>query len=132
MKNDWIALNIPHMAQYVAGVSVAAILAGGLFAPTVAAEVMPALAKKHECQLCHDIDKRLIGPSLREVAMRYKGAVKFNFDGKEYPLEAGLVLKVSRGGAGNWGSMPMPGNDLSGTQQSEIKDLVRFVLSLAK
>lgn len=128
MKKYWIAPDFP----YVACAGAAAILASALFAATAAAEAMPALAKKHECQLCHDIDKRLIGPSLREVAKRYKGAAKFNFQGKEYPLEAGLVMKVSQGGAGNWGSMPMPGNDLNGTQQGEIRELVRFVLSLEK
>ncbi len=110
-----------------------ALSAASLLSGTDAtAQQMPELSKKHECHLCHDIEKRLIGPSMREVARRYKGVAKFSFEGKEYPLETGLVMKVSKGGYGNWGSMPMPGNDLNGTQQGEIKELVRFVLSLEK
>ena len=42
----------------------------------------------------------------------------------------GLVMKVSKGGAGNWGSMPMPANDPSGTKQAEITELINFEQSL--
>ena len=38
----------------------------------------------------------------------------------------GLVMKVSKGGSGNWGSMPMPANDPSGTKQAEITELIKF------
>ena len=41
-------------------------------------------------------------------------------------------MKVSRGGAGNWGNVPMPVNDPSGAKQADYKELVQFILSLAK
>ena len=93
---------------------------------------MPALAKKNNCSACHDIDKKLVGPTWMEISKKYKGATTYLYSGKEYPLEEGLVLKVSKGGSGNWGSMPMPGNDQYGVKQAEIRELVKFVLGLAK
>ena len=99
----------------------------------VMAEEMPALAKKLNCTACHAIDKRVVGPAWRDVARRYtgNGVTKYTYNGKEYPLIEGLVMKVSHGGSGNWGSMPMPANDPSGAKQAEITELVKFEQSLA-
>lgn len=131
MRNDKVILKFSNgmgRRMYLSAALVFGLLSGA----SAMAEVMPELAKKHECQSCHDMETRLVGPSLREVAKRYKRATKFSYEGKEYPLEAGLMMKVSMGGSGNWGSMPMPGSDLRGTQQGEIRALVRFVLGLEK
>jgi cytochrome c len=108
------------------------VAAGLMIAGSVQAEQieMPALAKKFNCNACHDIDRVVIGPSWRDMAMKYKGVAKFTYKGKEYPLTEGLVMKVSHGGSGNWGKMPMPGNDPAGTRKSEMTELVKFILSL--
>jgi cytochrome c551/c552 len=42
------------------------------------------------------------------------------------------LVKVSKGGSGAWGSMPMPANDAAGTKQADMKELVSFVLGLDK
>jgi cytochrome c len=82
---------------------------------------MPELASKHNCTACHAIDKRVVGPAFKSVADRYKG-------------DAGaadrLVTKISKGGGGAWGSMPMPANDPKAEKQADMKELVRFILSL--
>ena len=106
------------------------MVAGGAMAEN---EKMPALAKKFNCDICHDIDKMIVGPAWRDVAKRYtgKGVTKYTYKGKEYPLIEGLVMKVSQGGAGNWGSMPMPPNDASGAHKAEITELVKFEQSLS-
>ena len=98
---------------------------------SVAAVEMPALAKKNNCTDCHSIEKKIVGPAWKDVSLKYKGATEYEYKGKKYPLEEGLVMKVSKGGFGNWGTMPMPINDPSGAKQADIKELVRFVLSLA-
>lgn len=109
----------------------------GLIALTggaMAAEVeMPALAKKLNCTACHAIDRKIVGPAWRDIAKKYTGSgvTKFTYNGKEYPLIEGLVMKVSKGGSGNWGTMPMPANDASGNHQAEITELVKFEQSLA-
>jgi cytochrome c551/c552 len=93
---------------------------------------MPALAKKHNCTACHAVEKTVIGPAWINISMKYKGVDNFEYFGKEYPIQEGLVLKASKGGSGHWGSMPMPANDLAGNKQEDIKTLVQFILGLAK
>lgn len=92
---------------------------------------MPELTKKHDCDICHDIDKKLVGPAWKDVSKRYKGATKYVYKGKEYPLVEGLVMAVSQGTSGNWGDMPMPANDPNGTKQTDMQGLVRYMLNLA-
>jgi len=112
------------------------MMAGGALAVE-----MPPLAKELNCTACHAIDKKVVGPAWRDVANRYTGqgvkTYKYSNKGsnapnaKEYPLIEGLVMKVSKGGSGNWGTMPMPANDLSGAKRDKIRELVEFEQSLA-
>ncbi len=107
-------------------------VAGLMIAGSALAVDMPELAKKSGCVACHKIDTKLVGPAWMDVSKKYKGAKTYSFGGKDYPLEEGLMMKVSKGGTGNWGTMPMPPNDASGRKQAEMKELVKFVLGLAK
>jgi cytochrome c551/c552 len=106
--------------------------AGLMVAGSAMATDMPPLAKKNNCTACHAVDKKVVGPAWMDVSKKYKGATKYTYGGKEYPLLEGLMMKVSKGGSGNWGSMPMPANDPAGTKQADIKELVTFELGLAK
>src|SRR5512146_1407184 len=101
-------------------ISVIASAGLGLMAacPAVAAD-MPALAKKHTCTDCHAIDRKIVGPAWMDISKRYQGVTEYEYKGKKYPLEEGLVIKVSKGGSGNWGPMPMPINDPSGAKQAD-------------
>jgi cytochrome c len=114
--------------------------AGLMVAGSAFAVDMPDLAKKNGCTACHAIDKKVVGPAWMDVSKKYKGAKTYKYsntgsaspDAKEYPLEEGLMMKVSKGGHGNWGAVPMIANDPSGAKQDQIKQLVEFVLGLAK
>jgi cytochrome c len=111
-----------------------------MLATNAVATEMPDLAKKNGCTTCHAIDKKVVGPAWMDVSKKYKGVAKYKYskngsnapDAKEYPLLQGLMLKVSKGGHGNWGSVDMIPNDPSGKKQPAIKTLVKFVLGLAK
>ncbi len=92
---------------------------------------MPLLAKKNNCSACHAIDHKVVGPAWMDVSKKYKGVSTYNFAGKDYPLETGLFMKVSKGGAGNWGTMPMPANSPA-VPDEEIKAIIKFELGLAK
>jgi cytochrome c len=105
-------------------------LLGLMVAGNVLAEEMPELAKKLNCIACHDIDRKVIGPSWRDISKKYKTVTKFTYKDKEYPLTEGLVTKVSKGGSGSWGVMPMPPIDPSGARQAEITELVKFIQNL--
>lgn len=96
--------------------------AGLMVAGSVLAVDMPELAKKNNCAACHTIDKKLVGPAWMDIAKKYKG---------DKTAEAKLIEKVSKGGTGAWGPIPMPPNSPK-VGQPEIKQLVEFILGLAK
>jgi cytochrome c len=92
-----------------------------LFAGTAQAdEAAKALAQKSGCLACHSIDKKVLGPSYKDVAAKYKG---------DKTAEAKLVEKVKKGGSGVWGPMPMPANSPQ-VKDEDIKTIVKWVLSL--
>lgn len=90
--------------------------AGLLFAG--AANASLELAQKSACMACHAIDKKVVGPSYKEVAAKYKG---------DKTAEAKLFEKVKKGGSGVWGQVPMPPN--STVKDEDIKTLVKWVLA---
>jgi len=77
------------------------------------------LAKKSACTACHAIDKKLVGPSYKDVAAKYKG---------DKAAEAKLIDKVKKGGSGVWGQVPMPPN--ASVKDEDIKTLVKWVLAV--
>jgi cytochrome c len=102
-------------------ISIAA--AGLMVAGSAMATDMPDLAKKNGCAACHSIDKKIVGPAWMDVAKKYKG---------DAGAEARLIDKVSKGGGGVWGKVPMPAIDASGKKHDDIKQLVEFILALDK
>ncbi len=97
-----------------------------LSAPCLALNTeMPKDAQEIGCIHCHAVDHKVVGPAWIEVSRRYRA----KRDDKAF-VEA-LVKKVSRGGSGNWGTVPMVANDPAGIRQDKIHDLVHFVLSLS-
>ncbi|HEY5995025.1 MAG TPA: c-type cytochrome [Gallionellaceae bacterium] len=107
-----------------------AATAGLMIAGSAMATEMPPEAKELNCVACHAVDKKVVGPAWADVGKKYKGATEFEYNGKKYPLVEGLVMKVSKGGSGHWGSMPMPANDPTGAKKEKIEKLVKFELSL--
>src|SRR5512134_3100348 len=76
------------------------------------------LAKKHACLACHTVDKKMVGPSYKDVAAKYRSD-------KEAPKK--LALKVKNGSQGVWGTVPMPPN--SAVPDADINALVKWILS---
>jgi cytochrome c len=84
------------------------------------ADAAKALAQKSGCLACHSIDKKVLGPSYKDVAAKYKG---------DKGAEAKLVEKVKKGGSGVWGPMPMPANSPQ-VKDEDIKTIVQWILTL--
>ena len=76
------------------------------------------LAQEKACLACHAVDKKVVGPSYKEVANKYR---------TDKTAEAKLVKKVREGGSGTWGQVPMPPNP--GVNEKEAQILVKWVLS---
>jgi len=92
-------------------------LASALAAPAVYANA--ELAQKKNCMACHATDKKLVGPSYKDVAAKYakdKDAVKK------------LSEKIIKGGSGVWGPVPMPAN--AQVNPAEAEQLAKWVLTI--
>ena len=76
-----------------------------------------ALAKAKNCMSCHAVDKKLVGPSYKDVAAKYKG---------DAAAAEALATKIKAGGKGVWGQIPMPPNNVT---PEEAKKLATWVLS---
>ena len=77
-----------------------------------------ALATAKNCMACHAMDKKLVGPSYKDVAVKYasdKGAVDK------------LVGKIMKGGSGIWGAVPMPAN--AQVTEAEAKTLAAWIMA---
>lgn len=98
--------------------------AGSMFAAaqTNAADAAAAqaLAQKSGCLACHSIDKKVLGPSYKDVAAKYKG---------DKAAEAKMIEKVKKGGSGVWGPMPMPANSPQ-VKDADIKTIVEWILAM--
>lgn len=99
---------------------IAALATGALVCATVAkAQDAQALFNKSVCTTCHAVDKKVVGPSLKEINAKYKG---------DKTAEAKLVEKVKKGGSGVWGQVPMPPN--TGVKDEDIKTIVHWILTM--
>lgn len=96
---------------------VLAALISSLAAPSVFANA--ELAQKKNCMACHAVDKKLVGPSYKDVAAKYAG---------QKDAAAKLADKIVKGGAGVWGPVPMPANGQ--VSADEAKQLAAWVLSI--
>ncbi|MEO7888198.1 MAG: c-type cytochrome [Polaromonas sp.] len=74
------------------------------------AAVMPLL-QKNTCTACHGVENKLVGPSFRDIANKYKDRA----DAAVY-----LSGKIKAGGQGVWGAMPMPPQALSAAEAAQI------------
>ena len=77
-----------------------------------------ALATSKNCMACHSVDKKLVGPSFKDIAAKFAG-------------QAGaadkLAGKVVKGGSGVWGPVPMPAN--AQVNDADAKKLVDWILA---
>jgi cytochrome c len=91
--------------------------AGVMSAGVAQAADEEALAKSKNCLSCHAVDKKVVGPSYKDVAKKYTA--------KD---EAMLAEKVIKGGKGVWGPVPMPPNTT--VKPDEATRLVKWILSM--
>ncbi len=78
-----------------------------------------ALATSKNCMACHALDKKLVGPSYKDVAAKYAG---------DKSAVDKLASKIQKGGAGAWGPVPMPAN--TQVNDAEAKKLAAWVLTI--
>ena len=92
-----------------------------VFAVSTPALADMALATAKNCMACHAVDKKLVGPSYKDVAAKYAGQA----DAVEK-----LSGKVIKGGTGVWGPVPMPAN--AQVSADEAKKLITWIMAGSK
>jgi cytochrome c len=84
---------------------------------TIPAFANADLASKKNCLACHNVDKKVIGPSYKDVAAKYAG---------QKDAADKLAQKILKGGSGVWGAVPMPANPQ--VNEAEAKTLATWIL----
>ncbi|MBL8404145.1 MAG: c-type cytochrome [Dechloromonas sp.] len=90
------------------------ILAG--IAASGVAQASEELAKAKNCLTCHAADKKIVGPSYKDIVAKRAG---------EKGAEASLAQKIKAGSKNEWGTVPMPPNNVS---DAEAATLAKWVL----
>ena len=78
-----------------------------------------ALATAKNCMACHAVDKKLVGPSYKDVAAKYAG---------DKTAVDKLAAKIIKGGSGVWGPVPMPAN--AQVNGAEAKKLAAWIMTV--
>jgi cytochrome c len=94
---------------------IAALLAAGF---CLNAQADQALAQSKNCMACHAVDKKLVGPSYKDIAKKYGG---------QKDAVAKLAEKIIKGGSGAWGAVPMPANPQ--VTQADAQKLVTWIMA---
>lgn len=96
--------------------AIAAVATGFSICAPAMADLQLATAKN--CMACHAVDKKLVGPSYKDVAAKYAG---------QKDAAAKLESKILKGGSGVWGPVPMPAN--AQVSPDDAKKLVAWILA---
>lgn len=85
---------------------------------TSGAWASPELAQQRTCMACHAVERKIVGPSYKDIAAKYAG---------QKDAAAMLADKIMKGGVGSWGPVPMPANPK--VSPAEALKLAQWVLS---
>jgi len=75
--------------------------------------------EKSDCFTCHEIDKKTVGPSFHQIALRYEN---------EKNSAEHLISKIKQGGSGVWGTATMTAHPT--LTENEIKTMLDYIMSL--
>lgn len=70
----------------------------------------------NSCSSCHERSANTIGPSLKDIARRYKGQ----------PVELELARRIRAGSAGRWGGVPHPAYE--GLEPADALIIAKWIL----
>lgn len=94
-------------------------LLGALALGSTAQAATEDAMNKAGCMACHAKDKKIVGPSFKEIAAKYKGQ----------DVAAKLAEKVRKGGSGSFGPVPMAPNPPDKISDGDLKDAIALILA---
>ena len=78
-----------------------------------------AALTKSGCMACHTKDKKLVGPSFKDIAAKYKGQ----------DVTAKLFDTVRKGGSGGFGPIPMSPNGPDKIGDKDLREAIELILA---
>lgn len=78
------------------------------------------LISKSDCNSCHNLETKIIGPSYLEIAQKYEN--------NSTNIQK-LAQKIINGGSGAWGDIPMIAH--SELEDNDAQAMVQYIFSLA-
>lgn len=78
-----------------------------------------AIAAKAGCVACHAVTRKLVGPTYKDIAAKYRGDAK---------APAALAAKVRSGGGGVWGPVKMLPVDAKKASDAELAAMIAWIL----
>ncbi len=89
-----------------------------LAAPAAMAAGPEDAMTKAGCMACHNKDKKIVGPSFKQIAEKHKAK-------NDVPA---LMEKVRKGGSGVYGPVPMSPNPPDKISDADLKASIEFIL----
>jgi cytochrome c len=77
------------------------------------------MLRKHNCVACHANERKMVGPSYKDIAAKYSA---------DAAAAEKLAAKIREGGSGVWGQMPMPPHPQ--LSDADALTLARYVLTI--
>lgn len=77
------------------------------------------MLRKHNCVACHANDRKMVGPSYKDIAAKYAG---------DAGAAQRLAKKIQSGGSGVWGQMPMPPHPQ--LSDADALTLAKYILTI--
>ncbi|MEP7283831.1 MAG: c-type cytochrome [Rubrivivax sp.] len=102
-----------------ATLAMAAVAAATLTASGGAWADPQAAMQKAGCLACHSADKKIVGPSFKDISAKYKGHPE---------VVATLMAKVRKGGSGVFGPIPMAPNPPEKISDADLKAAIELIL----
>jgi cytochrome c len=106
----------PHALPLLA---LGAALALTAFAAQASDAETLAKMEKAGCTACHVKDKKLVGPSFKDIAIKYKG---------QADIVPKLADKVRKGGSGVFGPVPMAATGPDKISDKDLKEAIELIL----
>lgn len=78
------------------------------------------LIKGSDCSACHMEDQKLVGPSYKDVADKYR---------EDDQASEQIIKNIIEGSKGVWGEIPMPGHPQH--SKEDVSEMVEYILSLS-
>jgi cytochrome c len=113
-----VSVTIDYLPE---GFDKAMIAQGHKFSDNLAGSVGRSLMAKSDCNSCHQLDKKSIGPTYTDISKKYAADPK----APQY-----LTKKIKEGGGGVWGEVAMAAHP--SLKDGDVSEMVEYILGLTQ